>query len=147
MRQRISTLTRVAEVREIEEEDKVAEVRRARAVLEDEEAALRLIDRSLDAAMKRLFEVQSERTLDVLELSMLFEYRESMDRSRGRQSAVVEAATIELDSRLDALLEAHRERRVIETYRDRLQKQFTRQQDIEEQKGMDALFISRRALA
>ena len=146
MRQRITTLTRVAEVREIEEEDKIVEVRRARAMLEDEETALAIIDRALESAMRRLFEMQSARTLDVLELNMLFEYRESVDRSRDRQSAVVEAATIELDTRLDALLEAHRERKVIETYRDRLQKKFTRQQDIDEQKGMDALFISRRAL-
>ena len=46
MKQRITTLTRVAEVREIEEEDKVVEVRRARAALEDEEAALARIDRA-----------------------------------------------------------------------------------------------------
>lgn len=147
MKQRIQTLTRVAEVREIEEEDKIVEVRRARAVLLDEETMLATIDRSIEAAMARLFEVQSASTLDIEELGMLFEYRESVDRLRVRQSAVVEAATIELDTRLEALLEAHRERKVIETYRDRLQKQFTHQQDIEEQKSMDALFVSRRALA
>jgi flagellar export protein FliJ len=147
MKQRIATLTRVAEVREIEEEDKVAAVRRARAVLEDEEAALQMIDRAIEAAMRMLFQMQSAPTLDAKELGMLFEYRESMDRSLERQSAVVEAAQIILDARLEELLEAHRERRVIETYRDRLRKEYTRQQDVQEQKQMDALFVSRRAMA
>ena len=147
MKQRISTLTRVAEVREIEEEDKVVNVRRARTALEEQEAALLMIDRAIDAAMRRLYEMQSASTLDVVELGMLFEYRESMDRSRDRQSAVVELARMELDARLEELLEAHRERRVIETYRDRLKKEFAHQQDLEEQKSMDALFVSRRVLA
>lgn len=146
MLQRIQTLTRVAEVRAIEEEDKVVEVRKARIVLEEQEEQLARVDRSITDIMTRLYKAQTASTLDVEELGMMYEYRESLDKRRKAQLKSIEAARASLDSKLEELLEAHRERRVIETYRDKLKIEHLRVEDQEEQKRMDAMFVSRRAL-
>lgn len=147
MKRRIQTLAKVAEVREIEEEEKVAEVRKARMALEEEQHRLFQTESAIDRVMLRLYEKQSGGEIDIGELGILFEYRQSLDRVRDHQLALVEVAQMDLDAKMEVLLEAHRERKVIETYRDKLKKRYAHELDLEEQKQMDVLFISRRAWA
>ena len=147
MRQRMSrlrTVSRVLELKSFRKEELDLEARKARGLVSIEQAKLDAMEKTFEETAEELYERQKKTRMDVNEIGLFYEYCSYLTGQIELQKKVLEARQEELEAKQKALLEAYREEKVFETFRQRLLQEESREQERTEQKETDSLFLSKR---
>lgn len=142
---RIRSASRVLELKEREKEQKEIEVKQAREAADREQERLDVFERTIQETMNSLREKQADEFINAQELGLFYDYCAHMDVRIELQKIALDRCSEELETKEKALLEAYKEKRALELFRDRLLSQKTREDVKTEQKQMDAVVLSRRA--
>lgn len=143
---RLKSISRVIDLKDRMKEEKEMEVHAARNRMEEEKARLEALQADLERAVRDIRRLHRKATLHAFELEFLHDYCDHLDRQIGLQKEALARSARALNEKTEELVEAHRENRVMETFRDRLLSRKLRQEGREEQKRTDETFVSRRRL-
>lgn len=137
---RLGTIDKVLHLKERREEEIEVEVRAMR----DEIAAKQVRLGSLEGAyMETLSEFrrrQADGTLPPQEMGIFHSYLFHLQAEMDLRKAELARSLSALDARQGALVEAHKETRVVEALKDRRVREFAKEEDRRERKRMDSLF-------
>jgi flagellar FliJ protein len=129
-------LQTVLDVRKRQEErtlmEFVEEVRR----LKEERERLGGLERQVSEALGRLRDLQ-EKTVEVMEMEMHLVHIRNCRRLVREQQSLVEQREDEVRARRERLVQAMKERKVMETLRDRHEAEQKKEEDTREQAAMD----------
>lgn len=135
-------LQQVLDFRKEMERQRHREFLEARQALSSAESRLaRELERS-DRILREMFEKQGE-GIDASELQLYSSFHECQKRKIEEQREVVQQLDQEVDSRRDLLLEASKEKKVLEKFRDRKIELRHQEHALKERKFLDELSLRR----
>lgn len=114
----------------------------ARQALSSAESRLAREQERSDRILRELMEKQGE-GIDASELQLYSSFHQRQKRTIEEQREVVQQLDQEVDSRRDLLLEASKEKKVLEKFRDRKMDLIHQEQALKERKFLDELSLRR----
>lgn len=141
---RIKAASRVLGYRSLKKEDAELQAARARRRHGEEEEKLASMEKTLAETLELLQGGRKGAIINVHEFELMRDYCLHLDGRTDSQRARKEESLQELARRQEALVEAHKEERLLETLIERLDRERRRQAEADAQKESDALYLSRR---
>jgi flagellar export protein FliJ len=138
------SISRVLELRALKKENAELEVARARNRLGAEEEKLASIDRTLAETVRMLQGDGEGSVIRVHEFELFQNYCLHLGDRLEAQMVEKQRSETELLRRQEALVEAHREKKLIETLLERLAREKEKEAGVLEQKDADSLYLTRR---
>lgn len=137
-------VSKVLEVKEIKREQIEAEVRKAREKLSAEKQKLQDLEQAYKANSVELTDRQLAGTLPVREMDVYYAYLKHVCKQIQHQKEIVTIRQREVDERDKGMVEAYKEKRLVEILHDKIVCQEAKLAGQAEQKDMDAEFIMRK---
>lgn len=138
------TISKVLELKEMAEDQIELQARRVRNELDGETARLDLLRNTLEYAT---MEFEARRNTDSIhrqELELFYSYVSSLSKQIVRQKIMVQKKQAEADLIQHAMLEAYKEKRLVEILYNKVLHQEMRETLLSEQKEADFSFLSRK---
>lgn len=129
-------LQTVLDVRKRQEERTLMEFVEEMRRLKEERERLGGLERQVSEALGRLRDLQ-EKTVEVMEMEMHLVHIRNCRRLVREQQSLVEQREDEVRARRERLVQAMKERKVMETLRDRHEAEQKKEEDTREQAAMD----------
>lgn len=140
---RQKTVSKVLELKEFAQEQIETEVRKAKDELDTEQARLTSIEEALKNTLAQIDSEDRNCSAMIQGRDFFYSYMMHLNREIERQTRVVLKKTQELETKKNAMVEAYKEKRLIETLHDRILSKKMRESSLSEQKEADSNFISR----
>jgi|Deesub1362A_J573_1020465.scaffolds.fasta_scaffold00398_15 flagellar export protein FliJ len=140
---RLKTVSKVLQFKDYQKEERELEVKKVRDLVALEQAKLDSVEKTLKEAASMLQPKDGTFT-NVHEIELFYEYYLHLDEKLKMQKATLAQKLEELDDKQNALLEVYREKKALETLKNRMIQEGLRETSLMEQKEMDSLFLSRR---
>jgi flagellar export protein FliJ len=140
---RLKTISRVLTVKEWNVKELESAQKKARMELDDEQKSLDCLNETLRHTENTLNEKQKGQINNIYELEMYYDYIETVNNKIVIQQGVVSQKNAELSQKTDELIEGYKDKKLIETMKEKLTKQETKENNRKEQKEMDFLWLSR----
>jgi len=141
---RQKTVSKVLELKGFAKEQLEVEVRRTRDELNSEVTALEHLEGRLEHTITEFNSRQNNSLINTNEVGLFYDYLLYLNRQIGRQREVVQRKLLELEEKQKAMLEAYKEKRLLEILHDKALRGEMRKILLSEQKEMDFDSISRR---
>jgi flagellar export protein FliJ len=138
---RDKAVERILELKGITREQLEAEVKTARERRKQEQDKADALEREYRRVSDEFLAKQSRGSVEARELELVYSYLKHASREIEQQKLIVEIRTGELDQRMSELVEAHKEKRLLETLHDRFVRVKTKALDRNEQKEADFQFL------
>lgn len=138
------SISKVLELKEMAEDQLELQARKVRDELEGETARLDLLRNTLEYAT---MEFEARRNADSIhrqELELFYSYVSSLSKQIVKQKIMVQKKQAEADLIQHAMLEAYKEKRLVEILYNKVLHQEMRETLLSEQKEADFLFLSRK---
>jgi flagellar export protein FliJ len=141
---RKGTVSKVLELKGFEQEQLEAEVKKTSDRLKTEMAKLEDLEkRSVDMEGKFKSGQEGGR-LDISAVGLFYDYLSYLDRQIEEQKRVVFRLYAEFERRKNDMIEAYKEKKIFEKFRDKIVHEYDRQALIVEQNEADYNYISKR---
>ena len=144
MSKRLSTIDKVLNLKEQKEEEIGIEVRNMLDQVQIKQQRLSSLEEAYSETQDTFISKQMDGTLALQEMGIYQSYLFHLQIEMDNQKAEIARALVALDARRDALLEAHKETRLVEALKERKQKETAREDMKQERKEMDSLSLSLR---
>jgi flagellar FliJ protein len=144
MSKRLATINKVLNLKEQKEEEIGIEVRNMLDQVQIKQQRLSSLEEAYTETQDTFISKQIDGTLALQEMGIYQSYLFHLQVEMDNQKAEIARALVALDARRDALLEAHKETRLVEALRERKQKENAREDMKQERKEMDSLSLSLR---
>jgi flagellar export protein FliJ len=141
---RLGTINKVLHLKERREEEIELEVRELRDQIAVKQMRLSSLEGAYMDTLDELRRKQLEGTLSSQEMGIYHGYMFHLQMEIDAKKADIARALSSLDARHGALVEAHKETRVVEALKDRRTRERAREELRQERKEMDSIFSMRR---
>ena len=136
---RLGTIGKVLQLKERREEEIGLEVRGLRDAISAQETHLATLEGEYRDTLETFERRQREGSLPPHEMGVFYSYLYHLSREMEAKRAEIARTLSALDAKHGALVEAHRETRVVESLRDRRSREYAREESHQERKEMDFL--------
>ncbi|MEO5356624.1 MAG: flagellar export protein FliJ [Nitrospirae bacterium YQR-1] len=140
---RVDTLKRILQVKEYQKSEAEIELQRAWKVLRTEQDTLAMLERLLADNTAVLDKKKTSRNINVYELTLYYDYIESLYKKIDKQNKVIIDKTAEVEKRQAELTEAYKEMKTVEILKDRVVKDEQKKSERQAQREMDFIYLSR----
>ncbi|QWR77772.1 flagellar export protein FliJ [Candidatus Magnetomonas plexicatena] len=140
---RLDTLKRIIQVKEYKKSEAELELQKAWRVLRAEQTQLDLLERHLSENTAILDRKKNSRNINVYELTLYYDYIDTLYKKIDAQVKVVAAKTIEVEKRQTELIEAYREVKTVVVLKDRVVTEERKKMERQTQREMDFVYLSR----
>ena len=140
MTSRLGTINKVLHLKERREEEIEVEVRQLRDQISLQQERLAALEGAYMETQETFRRKQAEGTVAPQEMGIYQSYLFHLQVEMDRRKAEIARALSTLDARHGALVEAHKETRVVEALKDRRVKENTKEEHRLERKEMDSIF-------
>lgn len=141
---KLGTISKILQIKEWKEREIEQEVRALRDVVSAHERRLGSLESAFMDTLETFHRKQGDGSLRPHEMGIYYSYfshlQKEMDAMREDLARVLSA----LDRRQFALVEAHKETRVVETLKDRQHREHAKEESLRERKEMDFLSSTKR---
>ena len=144
MRKRLETINKVLNLKEQQEEEIGIEVKNMLDQVHIKQQRLLSLEEAYNETQDTFMSKQMDGTLALQEMGIYQSYLFHLQMEMDNQKAEIARALVALDARRDALMEAHKETRLMEALKERKEKENAREDMRQERKEMDSLFLSQR---
>lgn len=138
------TISKVIELKGLTKEELEAEARRTADVLRQEQERLLALEKEFQKYVSDFSDMQTCQPLAGKDMDLFYSYFMHLNSQIARQKVAVLRRQEELEKNKKAVLEAHKEQRVLEMYHDRILQAKVREAGAREQKEADERFLQRR---
>lgn len=142
---RIDTVSKIMQLKDYKKEELETEVRRIREMIKKEEAQLAGIEKKFEEVSTSYREKMNSHALRSHDMELYSTCFGRLLDDIDRQRKQVASKIAELNRKQEALIEAHREKKLLEKMHGKILGEETRKKDREEQKNMDFLYLSDKA--
>jgi flagellar export protein FliJ len=146
---RISSVARILDFRRSQKEEVEMEAKKAWQALRDEEEILASIEKSLSDTKESLVVLGSGEISNIHQLSLYYEYINTLDAKISRQLQTILIKNKELEAVQERLVEAYRDMKMVETLKARLVKEKDKRLQKLETRQLDSIWnsmVARQAL-
>ena len=142
---RQKAVSKVLELKGFTKEQLESEVRAIRDKLNSEQTRLDALEQSYKKTSDELADRQLSNTMPVQELNLFYAYLKHLTKQTELQKQLVAIRARELDEKQQAMIEAHKERRLVEILYDKIVRTNRKEADRDEQKEADSSYLTRKA--
>jgi len=139
MNKGLGTINKVLHLKEQKEEEIGTEVRNMLNQVQIKQERLSSLEEAYTETHQAFLSKQMKGTLALQEMGIYQSYLFHLQVEMDSQKAEIARALAALDARRDALLEAHKETRVVEALKGRKEKENAREEMKQERKEMDSI--------
>ncbi|MCX7913887.1 MAG: flagellar export protein FliJ [Thermodesulfovibrionales bacterium] len=118
-----------------------AELKKALSSLDMEKKRLLSIEKEIEETIKRYDKCQQEGLFNIQDLEFLIDYLFSLNEKAKKQKRVIDRLAIDVQKKTEKLLEAHKEKQMVEIMYDKLIKEENKSSEKHEQKEQDLNFL------
>ncbi|GEM_PF-5807046 len=140
---RSDSLNNLLKLRQWRKEEIETEISRLQCAIDDEERRLKTMESELTSSFEAFRNRQAEETLDPCALKTFHAYFSSMNTKLEQQKKAVLRKIAELEETKRLLIEAYKEKMLVENLKGRLCLRETRENNRREQKELDFIFTTR----
>lgn len=119
------------------------EVRRCREEFEGEVRRLDSLEKGFETAVKEYRERHSKGSISIQELELFYGHLSHLKKRLDRQQETVCRKQAEMEQKMSSVIEADRQKRLVEILHGKLLSEERREQNLLEQREMDFRFITR----
>ena len=142
---RDKTISKIIEIKEFNKEQIEAEVKKAQARLNLEQAKLDELERDYKKTCADLLAKQMKGTMPVTEIDLFQSYVKHLGKLIEKQGAVVRVHKADVEAKQQAMIVAYQEQRLFEKLHDKIVSEQIKETDHIEQKEADFSFLNRKA--
>ncbi|MBF0464827.1 MAG: flagellar export protein FliJ [Nitrospirae bacterium] len=140
---RLDTLKRIIQVKEYKKSEAEIELQKAWRVLKTEQSQLALLEKHLADNTAALDKKKNSRNINGYELTLYYDYIETLYKKIDAQTKVVAEKTLEMEKKQTELVEAYREVKTVEVLKDRVVSDESKKMERQTQREMDFAYLSR----
>ncbi|MBF0518346.1 MAG: flagellar export protein FliJ [Nitrospirae bacterium] len=140
---RLDTLKRIIQVKEYKKSEAEIELQKAWRVLKTEQSQLDLLEKHLSDNTAALDKKKNSRNINGYELTLYYDYIETLYKKIDAQTKVVAEKTLEMEKKQTELVEAYREVKTVEVLKDRVVSDERKKMERQTQREMDFVYLSR----
>ena len=139
MSKQLGTINKVLHLKEQLEEEIELEVRRMRDHISMLQTRLSMLEDTYTETQNKFLDKQMAGALALQEMGIYQSYLFHLHVEMEKRKSEIAHALIALDVRHEALVEAHKETRLVEALKERREKENAREEMIQERKEMDSI--------
>ncbi|MBF0537683.1 MAG: flagellar export protein FliJ [Nitrospirae bacterium] len=139
----VKTLVRLQQIRQYKKEEVEAEFKKVLIALRQQEDALDALYTSLTRLNVQMNEKQTRGFSNVHELSLYYDYMDTLNKLIQKQQEVVRQMTELFEEKKGELLEAYKELKIVEKLKDKVIFDEGKKASWREQKELDYVYLSR----
>jgi len=139
MSKQLGTINKVLLLKEQLEEEIELEVRRMRDHISMLQTRLSVLENAYEETQDKFLDKQMAGTLALQELGIYQSYLFHLQIEMEKRKAEIARALIALDARHEALVEAHKETKLVEALKERREKENAKEEMRQERKEMDSI--------
>jgi flagellar export protein FliJ len=141
---RLGTINKVLHLKERREEEIEGELRTVRDAIAVHEMRLASLEEAYADTVESFHRKQGEGTLEPNEMGVYYSYLYHLQNEMDAKKAEIARSVALLDAKHGALVEAHKETRVVESLKDRRSREYAKEESRLERKQMDSISAVRR---
>jgi len=138
---RVKTVSKILEIKGFTKEQLEAEVRKCRQLLKVEQEKADALELEYRTISDDFLSKQTKGTVPAHELELVYTYLKHVGKQIDQQKRIVEIRNAELDQCMNALVEAHKEKRLLEILQEKIVHLHAREAEHVEQKEADYQFL------
>lgn len=135
----LGTIRKVLQLKERREEEIELEVRELRDAVSAQETLLGSLERAYVETLESFARRQRDGSLPPHEMGVFYSYIYHLSQQMDAKKAEIARTLSALDARHGALVEAHKETRIVESLKDRRSLDYAKEESRQERKEMDFL--------
>ncbi len=144
MKNKIKTLSKLSEIKELEQKDLQQQIKGIKKELDEEQRKLELFETMFSDTFIEFGKRHKEEPIHIHELELFYNYFSHINRNIDAQKILIAEKINELDNKENVLIKTYQEKKVYETLKGRFLKCKEKKENALIQKEMDFLFISKR---
>lgn len=137
-------LSRIINIKDIEKEQLELEVNKKKHVLNEEQKRLGSLEEKMEEAIDELTNINTEGELNISRIDYFYTHLSDLKGQIESQKKNILKKKEDLEEKQLAMLEAYKEKRLLEIFRDKMFSEEIRSALINEQKEMDFNYLLRR---
>lgn len=143
MKSKIKTLSKLFEIKELEQRDIEYQINQIVNELNSEQKKLEMLEEMIADIFKRFNESQKKECTDINELDLLYNYFYQINKSVEAQKKLIAEKKERLNLKHNRLLKAYQEKKIYENLRNNLLEKEKKEELKSEQKEMDFFTVSK----
>ena len=140
MSKQLETINKILHLKEQFKEEIEFEVRRMRDQISMLQTRLSLLEEAYTETQEKYLKKQMAGTLTLQEMGIYQSYLFHLHVETENRKAEIARALVALDERHNALVEAHKEAKLVKTFKERKEKENAKEEMRQERKEMDSIF-------
>ncbi len=141
---RLHTVAKILKIRNYRKEELEAEVRKVHELVRAEEELLAALEKVFSETVEKYEQRQQDSAVASHEFELFTNYFSQLYENMDQQKKLIMQRIAELQEIQNALVEAHRDEKLLEKLQEKIVREQVKEQDLQAQKESDYLFLTRR---
>jgi flagellar export protein FliJ len=141
---RLNTVNKILKIKNYRKEELESEVRKVHELVRAEEDLLAALEKVFTDTVEKYEKRQQDSAVAAHEFELFTNYFSQLYENMEQQKRAIMQRIAELQEIQKALVEAHRDEKLLEKLQEKIVKEQVKEQDLLAQKESDYLFLSRR---
>lgn len=134
-------ISKLLELKQFTKDIYESELKKTQDSLQAEKIKLKAIEKVIEETKVNYHQSQHDGSINIQELEFYYNYLLHMNRQAEKQKNIISNKIIDVQRKKDKLIEANKEKQMVETIHNRLLKKEEKEADKKEQKEIDLNFL------
>ncbi len=137
-------ISKILELKQFTKDIYETELKKTLESLQAEKTKLTCIEKDIEETINLYAQSQRDGSINVHELEFFYNYLRHMNRQAEKQKNIISKKSVEVQNKKDKVINAYKEKQMVEIIHDKLLKEETKEADKKEQKEIDLNFLYRK---
>lgn len=137
-------ISKILELKQFTKDIYEVEFKKTLESLQAEKTKLASIEKDIEETITQYAQSQRDGLINVHELEFFYNYLRHMNKQAEKQKNIISKKSIEVQNKKDKVIDAHKEKQMVEIIHDKLLKEEIKDADKKEQKEIDLNFLYRK---
>lgn len=138
-------ISKILELKQFTKDIYETELKKTLDSLQCEKTKLTAIEKDIEETIAQYAQSQRNGSINVYELEFFYNYLRHMNKQAEKQKNIISKKSVEVQNKKDKVIDAHKEKQMVEIIHDKLLKEEIKDADKKEQKEIDLNFLYRKA--
>lgn len=134
-------ISKILELKQFTKDIYETELKKSLETLQAEKTKLTCIETDIQKTITQYTQSQQDGSINIIELDFFYNYLRHMNKQAEKQKNVISKKSLEVQKKKDKVIDAHKEKQMVEIIHNKLVKEEIKDADKKEQKEIDLNFL------
>lgn len=137
-------ISKVLELKQFTKDIYETELKKSLETLQAEKTKLTSIETDIQKTITQYNQSQQDGSINIIELDFFYNYLRHMNKQAEKQKNVISKKSLEVQKKKDKVIDAHKEKQMVEIIHNKLVKEEIKDADKKEQKEIELNFLHKK---